>query len=333
MERNLLVRIRSLPTGVVLESNFELGESAIPVPDVGEVLVRNRYLSLDPYMRKRLADAVAGRVALGPGDLMMGRTVGEVVESRDRAFRAGDQVLGWGGWQRYSAEVASRLEKVEAIPGADASVHLGVLGRPGITAWLGIVHVAQLRAGERLVVSSAAGAVGSLASQMARHLGADVVGIAGGPSKCEAVVRELGLRACVDYKAPGFVEDFAIATPAGLDVCFENVGGAVLDAAFDRMNTGGRIAVCGLIDHYHSGPAYGFRNFARVLDRRLVVTGFGIDALAPLHQRARAQLYAWFEQGAVRSWETVTRGLAQAPAAFVAMLQGRGRGKTIVQVS
>jgi NADPH-dependent curcumin reductase CurA len=181
MTTNLQVRVRTLPSQGVEPGHFELRETALPRPATGEVLVRNHFLSLDPYMRKRLTEAAAGRVQFGPGDLMMGRTVGVVVESHDPAFRAGDQVLGWGGWQHYSAEPAARLEKVEPVNDLPLSVHLGVLGRPGITAWLGVVHVAALQAGERFLVSSAAGAVGSLAGQIARHLGGDVVGVAGGP--------------------------------------------------------------------------------------------------------------------------------------------------------
>ena len=332
MEKNLQVCIRSLPTGAVDEAHFEVREAALPALASGEVRVRNHFLSLDPYMRKRLADAVEGRVRLHVGELMMGRTVGEVVESRDCAFRPGDQVVGWGGWQLYSAEPAARLEKIGAASGLPLSVYLGVLGRPGTTAWLGVVNVAQLQANECIVVSSAAGAVGSLAGQMALHLGARVVGIAGGPDKCNAVVKELGFHACVDYKSPAFEQALCEATPQGVEVCFENVGAAVLDATLSRMNENGRIAVCGLLGHYHSGPPYALRNFSRVLDRGLHVTGFRIDANTHLHERARSNLRAWFDAGVFRRWETVSMGLESAPAAFVAMLAGRGQGKTLVQL-
>jgi len=332
MDKNVQVCIRSLPTAGVEEAHFEVRDAALPALTSGEVLVRNHYLSLDPYMRKRLSDAVEGRVRLDAGDLMMGRTVGEVVESRDAAFRPGEQVLGWGGWQLYSAEPATRLEKVATAGGLPLSVHLGVLGRPGITAWLGVLNVAQLKANECIVVSSAAGAVGSLAGQMARHIGARVVGIAGGPAKCDAVVKELGFHACVDYKSAAFEQALCEATPLGVEVGFENVGAAVLDATLSRMNEEGRIAVCGLLGHYHSGPPYALRNFARVLDRGLHVTGFRIDANTHLHERARTDLRAWLEAGVFQRWETVSQGLASAPAAFVAMLAGRGRGKTLVQL-
>ena len=333
MDQNLQVRVRSFPLDAVEERHFELREAAMPVLAQGEVLVRTHYLSLDPYMRKRLADAAQGRVVLAPGDLMMGRTVGEVVESLDPGFRRGDAVLGWGGWQQYAAEPAARLEKVAPVGGLPLSVHLGVLGRPGITAWLGVVNVAKVQTGDRMVVSSAAGAVGSLAGQMARHLGAHVTGIAGGPLKCRAVVEELGLHACVDYQSHDFEQSLREATPQGVDVCFENVGAAVLDATLDRMNDDGRVAVCGLLGQYHSGPPYAFRNFARVLDRGLRVTGFRIDANTSLHERARADLRSWLQAGVFRQWETVSQGLEGAPAAFIAMLAGRGQGKTLVQLA
>jgi NADPH-dependent curcumin reductase CurA len=333
MTMNLQVRLRSLPQGAVEEGHFELHKCVVPELATDEVLVRNHFLSLDPYMRKRLADAVAGRVALRPGDLMMGRTAGEVIESRDAAFRPGDHVLGWGGWQQYSAEPAAKLEKIVEADGMPLSVYLGVLGRPGITAWLGVVHVADLRRGECFVVSSAAGAVGSLAGQMARHLGARVVGIAGGRAKCEAVTRELGFHDCVDYRSTTFDLALRDATPQGVDACFENVGASVLDATLGRMNENGRIAVCGLLGHYHSGASHAFRNFPRILDRALRMTGFRIDDNSELHERARAELRAWVERGAFRTWETVSQGLESAPAAFVSMLEGRGRGKTLVRIA
>ena len=328
---NLQVRVRSFPTGVVEASHFEVKPGPMPVPAEGQVLVRIAYLSLDPYMRKRLTDAVEGRVKFQVGDLMMGRTVGEVVESRDAGFRPGDKVLGWGGWQQYSAESARKLEKVSDA-GQPLSVHLGVLGRPGITAWLGMVHVAKVKAGDKVLVSSAAGGVGSVAGQIARQLGADVVGIAGGPEKCKAVVQELRLRACLDYKAPDFDEALRAATPQGVDVCFENVGAAMLDAALDRMNLNGRIALCGLLGQYQAGAPYAYRNFPRLLDRALELTGFRIDDHPALYDRARADLGKWLASGAFSQWETVSHGLEQAPAAFAAMLQGRGQGKTLVKV-
>lgn len=332
MPTNLQVRLRSLPLDAVQEEHFEVCDGAMPEPAAGEVLVRTHFLSLDPYMRKRLADAVAGRAVLNPGDLMMGRTVGEVIASRDPNFRPGDRVLGWGGWQQFAAEPAARLEKIVSAGELPLSVHLGALGRPGITAWLGVVHVAKVQAGERMVVSSAAGAVGSLAGQMARHLGAEVIGIAGGAAKCEAVVSDLGFHAGVDYKSSKFEQALRDATPRGVDVCFENVGAAILDATLDRMNEDGRVAVCGLMGQYHSGAPYGYRNFARILDRGLRVTGFRIDANTDLHDRARADLRDWLDAGVFRRWETVSKGLESAPAAFVAMLEGRGQGKTLVQL-
>lgn len=333
MTGNQQVFIRELPRESVSAGNFDIRETALPRLSGGDVLVQHHCLSLDPYMRKRLADAVAGRFPLKAGDLMMGRTVGRVLESHDPSFRVDDVVLGWGGWQLFAVERARRLQKVDPTEGHPLSVHLGVLGRPGITAWLGVMSVAQVQAGDTVVVSSAAGAVGSLAGQMARNLGARVVGIAGGTSKCEAVVAQLGFDAAVDRRAHDFASRLRDATPEGVDVAFENVGGAILDATLDRMNENGRIAICGLISQYHPGAAYGYANFARVLDRALRMTGFRIDANEHLHARALADLRAWLAAGALRSWETVVTGLPRAPAAFVSMLEGRGMGKTLVQLT
>jgi len=328
---NLQVRIRRLPTGPIGEDDFALTQAPIPRPAEGEVLCRTRYLSLDPYMRKRLAEACAGRLPLTAGDLMMGRTIGEVVVSRDARFAPGDHVLGSAGWQTYCAEPAAALQKLPV--GAQALTrYLGVLGPTGITAWLGMVHVARVQPGERVVVSSAGGAVGGTAGQIARHLGAEVIGIAGGVAKCDAIVRELGFSACVDYRQAGFEHALELATPDGVDVCFENVGAAVLDATLARMNDDGRIAVCGLLSQYQGASPYAYRHFSRVLDKGLHISGFRINACTALHEQARTALRGWLDAGAIREWETVTDGLAQAPRAFVAMLQGRGRGKHLVRL-
>ncbi len=332
MNANLQVCIRQFPHDVVNVEHFELREVPIPSLAEGEVLVRHQFLSLDPYMRMRLADAQVGRFAMKLGDVMMGRTVGTVTASRDPAFTPGDVVLGWGGWQSCSVARAETLQKVEPLGDGSLSAYLGVLGRPGITAWLGVVSVAQLRSGESFLVSSAAGAVGSLAAQMARHIGARVVGIAGGAAKCESVVEQLGVHACVDYKAPDFKERLADATPGGVDVLFENVGAAVFDESLNRMNQHGRVAVCGLIAQYHSGEPYAFKNFPRILDRDLKVTGFRIDSNKDLHEQASKDLRAWFDAGVFKSWERVSHGLENAPEAFIAMLQGRGQGKTLVRL-
>lgn len=329
---NLQIRIHSLAMGPLTADHFALASAPIPRPGAGEVLCRTRYLSLDPYMRKRLGEAAAGRLAIAVGDLMMGRTIGEVLESRDARYQAGDFVLGAAGWQTYSAESAATLRRLPP-DSATLTRHLGVLGPTGITAWLGMVHVGRVQAGDRVVVSSAAGAVGATAGQIARHLGAEVVGIAGGSAKCAAVVRELGFAASVDYRQPDFEDALARATPHGTDLCFENVGGAVLDATLARMNERGRIAICGLLSQYDGGAPYALRHFARVLDKGLQITGFGVNAHTQLHERARAELSGWLDAGAIHPWETVIDGLEHAPQALIAMLRGEGRGKHLVRVA
>lgn len=332
MSKSIQVGIREFPRDTVTPEHFSVKEVELAPLAPGEVLVRPQFLSLDPYMRMRLADARVGRFAMKPGDTMMGRTVGSVVESRDPAFKTGDVVLGWGGWRSLAVATAETLQKVEPVEGAPLSAYLGVLGRPGITAWLGVVSIAGLRAGETFLVSSAAGAVGSIAAQMARHLGAQVVGIAGGPAKCEAVTTQLGAHACIDYKLPDFEQRLQEATPEGVDVLFENVGAAVLDASLERMKHRGRVAVCGLIAQYHSGDPYAFRNFSRILSSDLRVTGFRIDSNSHLHAQAMDDLHSWYRAGVFRSWERVTQGLENAPEAFVSMLAGKGQGKTLIQL-
>lgn len=328
---NLQIQLRELPTAHVSANHFQTVEAAVPALAAGQVLTRVNYLSLDPFMRKRMADAAEGRWKLAPGDVMMGRTVGEVIESADPSFAPGDVVLGWGGWQQYAVEPASTLEKVDGS--VERSLYLGLLGRPGITAWLGIVHVAQVRPEEVVLISSAAGAVGSIAGQIARLLKAEAIGIAGSDEKCDYVVNELGFRACVNYRSPQFEDDLARATPGEVDVCFENVGAQVLDAALNRMREGGRIALCGLLAHYNSGPGHGLRNFPRLLDRALTLQGFRIDANRSLWNRALVDLAAWLAAGQLAQQETVTIGLENAPRGFASMLAGDGYGKHLVKVS
>ncbi|VTU46136.1 Putative NADP-dependent oxidoreductase YfmJ (plasmid) [Variovorax sp. PBL-E5] len=329
---NLQVRLHSLPDGAVGIGNFELSRAPMPVPGPGQVLTRTLYLSLDPYMRKRMQEARQGRAALRPGDPMIGRTLGVVEAGAAGGFAAGDLVLGWAGWQSFAAQDAERLVRVTPLE-PSSSPYLGALGRPGITAWLGMVHLGQVRQGETVLVSSAAGAVGSVAAQIARRFGARAIGIAGGAGKCAWLKGELGFDEAVDYTAFDFERQLEQATPSGVDLCFESVGAAVLDAALSRMNPRGRIALCGLLGHYQSDAAHAFANFARLLDRGLALQGFRIDDFEAQHAQAAADLARWWHEGALRQHETMTEGLENAPAAFVGMLAGRGFGKHIVRVS
>jgi NADPH-dependent curcumin reductase CurA len=330
-ERNRQWLLASRPTGPVLESNFRLVGSALPEVGEGQVLVRVRYLSLDPYMRSRMDEAPSYAPSQALGEVMIGGTVGEVMASRHPGFRPGDGVVGRGGWQEFHLSDGTGLTKVDtrSLP---ASVYLGAVGMPGVTAWYGLRQIGKPRAGETVLVSAASGAVGSVVGQLARLAGCRVVGVAGGPAKCAHVVKELGFDACVDHRSPDFAEAFRAATPAGIDFDFENVGGAVLDAALGRMNDFGRVAVCGLIAGY-DGQEVALRNVRRILVGRLTVQGFIVSDHLEVWPAALAELGALVAQGKLRYRETVAEGIESAPRAFMGLLRGENLGKQLVKVS
>jgi hypothetical protein len=329
--RNTQVVLASRPKGAVEESNFRLVEVEVPSVGEGEVLTRVLYLSLDPYMRGRMDEAKSYAAPQRLGEVMVGGTVAEVVESRNPRFRVGDTVVGMAGWQRYQVTDGSALRKVDTsvVP---ASAYLGCVGMPGVTAWYGLVKLGEPKRGETVVVSAAAGAVGSVAGQLAKLLGCRAVGIAGGPAKCDHVVRELGFDACVDYKASSFRDDFKAATPGGIDVVFENVGGAVLDASLARMNAFGRVAICGLVAGY-GGQDISMRNVRAILVSRLRLQGFIISEHMEVWPQALAELAAHVAGKRLVYRETIAEGLERAPAAFIGMLSGANLGKQLVKVS
>jgi NADPH-dependent curcumin reductase len=331
MTRNKQWLLARRPTGWAEESCFRLVETEAPAPGEGQVLVQIHYLSLDPYMRGRMGEGKSYAPNQPLGEVMLGGTVGAVVESRSPSFRSGDLVLGRGGWQQLHLSDAADLTKVEAR-GLPESVYLGPVGMPGVTAWYGLHQLGKPKAGETVVVSAAAGAVGSVVGQLAKLAGCRAVGIAGGPAKCRHVVEELGLDACVDYKAGSFLADLTAAAPQGIDVVFENVGGAVLEATLDRMNPFGRVAVCGLIASYN-GQEAPIRNFRRVLDDRLSLKGFIVSDHMELWPRALGELGELVAQGKLRYRETIAQGIESAPRAFLGLLRGENLGKQLVKVA
>ena len=246
---NKQMLLASRPQGAVTEDNFRIVEVPIGKPGPGEVLVKNEWLSLDPYMRGRMSDAKSYAKSTEIGEVMVGQTVGEVVESNDPNFKAGDKVLTPLGWQLYGIASAKELTRIDAKR-APASYYLGILGMPGITAWFGLLEIGQPKRGNTVVVSAASGAVGSVVGQLARIKGCRVVGIAGGKTKCDYVVNDLGFDACVDYKVGNLLADLREQCPKGVDVNFENVGGVILDTVLRVMNMFSRIVVCGLIAEY-----------------------------------------------------------------------------------
>jgi NADPH-dependent curcumin reductase CurA len=265
------------------------------------------------------------------GEVMTGGTVGEVVASRHPKFAVGDFVTGALGWQEYAVSDANAIRKVDPKQ-APLSYHLGVLGMPGVTAWMGLLDIAQPKPGETVVVSAASGAVGSVVGQLARLKGCRAVGIAGGPRKCEYVAGELGFDACVDYKRGGLHDDLEAAVPAGIDVYFDNVGGETLDAVLRLMNPFSRITICGLISQYSAAEQYGVKNLRSVLVNRIRMQGFIVSDRMQLWPQALAELGEHVAAGRIKYRETVATGLENAPRAFIGMLRGDNLGKQLVRL-
>lgn len=322
--------LASRPRGAVTPANFRLETVAIPDLQEGEVLVRNRYLSLDPYMRGRMSAAKSYAASQALDETMIGATAGEVVASRHPRFAPGDAVTGMLGWAEMGVADGSMLRKVDTST-VPLSAYLGVVGMPGVTAWYGLNQIIMPKPGDTVVVSAASGAVGSIVGQLAKLNGCRAVGIAGGPEKCEYVVAELGFDACVDYKLGKVGEDLAVATPDGIDGLFENVGGEVFDAALARMNAFGRIALCGMIANYGGKPAP-LNNIGSILVNRLSMRGFIITEHMEVWPQALSELAGLVADGTLTYRETVADGLASAPDAFIGLLAGRNFGKQLVRL-
>jgi NADPH-dependent curcumin reductase CurA len=329
--RNRQVVLAARPKGEVRESDFRLVEGEVPALLPGQVATRVQLLSLDPYMRGRMDDAKSYAAPQPLGEVMVGGTVGEVIDSKSPAFAPGDRVVGMGGWQEISVADASTLRKIDTsvVP---ASAYLGCVGMPGVTAWYGLHRIGRPKAGETVLVSAAAGAVGSVVGQLAKLHGCRAVGVAGGPAKCEHVVKELGFDACVDHRSATLREELAAATPAGVDVVFENVGGKVLDLALGRANPFGRVALCGLIAGY-GGEDIALRSVRAILVRRLLVQGFIVTDHLDAWPEALRELAGHAAAGRLRWRETVAQGLESAPRAFIGMLRGENLGKQLVKLA
>ncbi len=321
------------PVGRVEESGFAVAAAPMPAPAEGEVLLRTLFLSIDPYMRRQMMGVRGYAATLREGAVMPGRGIAEVLASRHPACRPGDIVFGEPGWQLYAALPGDSLRPVDAAV-RPLSLHLGLLGSPGLTAWVGLTDYGRPAPGETVVVSAAAGAVGSLVGQIARLRGCRAIGIAGGAEKCAHVVRDLGFDACLDHRAEGLQAALREAAPdRGVDVYFDNVGGAVLDAVLPNLALGARIALCGMIAHYSATGPIAFRHLQSLLDNCVTLTGFRISYVPP-ERRAAAmeELLAWFRAGRLRWRETVSVGLETAPAALVGLFDGANTGKRIVRI-
>jgi NADPH-dependent curcumin reductase len=329
---NKRVLLASRPAGWVTEDNFRIETAPVPKPKDGEILVKNLWLSLDPYMRGRMNDTKSYAAKQEIDEVMVGGAVGEVVESRNPKFAVGDKVVGMLGWQQYGCSGGAGLNKIDAsrVP---MSAFLGVLGMPGVTAWIGLLDICQPKAGETVLVSAASGAVGSVVGQIATLKGCRAVGIAGGKAKCDYVVKELGFDACVDYKAGKLNDDLKAAVPNGIDCYLENVGGEILDAVLRRMNPFSRIAVCGLISQYNATEPYGVKTFQSILTNRIKVQGFIVSDRMELWAKALPELIGWVASGKIKYRETVAHGLENAPRAFIGLLKGENFGKQLVKLA
>ena len=333
---NMKITLASRPSGAPVPDNFRLERAAVPEPGEGELLLQILYLSLDPYMRGRMDDAKSYSAPVAIGGVMEGGTVARVVSSRNSNFAPGDIVLSHSGWQLYATSNGDGLRKLDPAK-APVTTALGVLGMPGFTAYAGLRNIGKPKPGETVVVAAASGAVGSVVGQIAKLRGARAVGIAGGPEKCAFIRDELGFDVAIDHRAKDFGVQLAAACPDGIDVYFENVGGAVAEAVFPLLNDFARIPVCGLIAHYNNEPAEGLDRlpgFMRaVLRKSLTVRGFIQREFVDQRPDFLTEASAWIADGRLKFREDIVDGLENAPEAFIGLLQGKNFGKLIIHVS
>jgi NADPH-dependent curcumin reductase CurA len=335
--QNRQIVLQRRPVGEPREDDFGLVTTDVPDPAVGEMLLGNLWLSLDPYMRGRMNDMKSYAPPVPLGGVMVGGTVSQVLASRIPEYRQGDIVSGNHGWQQFAIARPDddRLARVDPDL-APVSTAIGVLGMPGFTAYFGLLRVGEPKAGETVVVSAAAGAVGSAVGQIARIQGCRAVGVAGGPVKCKHVVEELGFDACVDYKAGNLEADLRAACPDGIDVYFENVGGAVLDAVVPLLNPGARVPICGFISAYNARSLSEVRTPLQVLgalDPAPAHRFFLVREWIDEYPEAIAALAGWIKEGRLVYRETIAEGLESAPRAFIGMLRGENLGKQLVRIA
>jgi NADPH-dependent curcumin reductase CurA len=329
---NLCVQLASVPTGVPRERDFEIVRMPVPDPAQGQFQIRHLYLALSPSARIRMSgDSDYGR-GIAPGEAIPGQTVGVVTRSRHGEFKAGDIVVTNGGWQTHSlssGRTALRVDTSKVSP----KDSLGLLGTSGLTAYAGLVALGNVQPGKVLVVSAASGSVGSVAGQIGKIAGCRVVGITGGEAKCRYVVDELGFDAAVDHRAVDFTATLARACPEGIDIYFENVGGAVRDAVWPLMRDFGRVVLCGMIADYGDVAATAGPSWFPILSRRLTVAGFLLRDHLARENEFRTKASEWIAQGKLHMRYDITDGIAAAPAAFARLLSGQNFGKSLVRIS
>ena len=335
-DQNRRIVLASRPKGAPTPENFRIEVGPVPTPGDGEVLLRTVFLSLDPYMRSRMSDAKSYAASTEIGQTMVGGTVGRVAASNNPAYAVGDWVMSYSGWQDYAVSNGQGLTKLGAL--AQPSLALGVLGMPGYTAYIGMTDIGQPKPGETVAVAAATGPVGAVVGQMAKIKGARAVGIAGGADKCRHAVADLGFDLCIDHRAPDFAQQLAAACPKGVDVYFENVGGAVFDAVLPLFNTGARVPLCGLIAHYNDiglppGPDRLPLLMRTLLTKQIRMEGFIVSNYFGKRDAEFAEaMIPWVTEGKVKVREDRVDGLEKAPEAFIGLLEGRNFGKLVVRV-
>jgi NADPH-dependent curcumin reductase CurA len=332
-QTNRRIVLASRPDGYPGQDDFRLVSSDTPKPAEGQVLVRVLWLSLDPYMRGRMRDVQSYAASVEIGEVMVGGTVGQVIESRTPAFDVGDIVESRLGWQEFGLSDGTGLRKLDLTLGP-ISTALGALGMPGMTAYFGLLDVGAPEPGDTVVVSAAAGAVGQVVGQIARIMGCRVVGIAGTAEKVDYIVNDLGFDYGINYKTEDVGSALANVCPDGVDVYFDNVGGHITDAVLQRINTGARISVCGQISQYNlEEPELAPRSMGLLVTNQARMEGFLVGKFAGRHEEARARIARWLDSGELRYREDVVVGLEKAPAAFIGMMTGENFGKLLVKVS
>lgn len=333
-ETNRRFLLRSRPQGRITPDTFELTEEPVPEIGDGEALVRTQWISLDPTNRAWIGETPTYLPPVGIGEVMRAVALGQVAKSRHSGYQEGQLVQGMMGWQDWVvASDAAPLLPVPEIPGVSPSLYLGTLGATGLTAWVGLTDIGRPQPGETLVVSAAAGAVGSVVAQMAKIKGARVVGIAGGAEKCRLLTERLGVDAAVDHRASDWYDQLVDATPDGIDVDFENVGGQIMEAIFARLNLRARVVLCGLISGYNDAdPPPGPRTFGNLLVQRARLEGFIVLDHLDRISEATAELGAWIREGKLQPLETVVEGFEQLPTAINMLFDGANTGKLVVRV-
>jgi NADPH-dependent curcumin reductase CurA len=329
------VIFRREPRGCPTAGDFEVIESALPALGPNQFLVKGLYLSVDPYMRMLMGGGWKFRgESMTPGQVMVGRVLGEVVESNNDEFEPGQHLVAGLGWQTHAISDGANVEfKVVPKDGIPLTAYLGACGSNGLTAWAGLKMIGDPQAGETVLVSAAAGSVGSAAGQIAKAMGCRTIGIAGGEEKCRVVTEEFGFDACCDYKSGDLVEQIAEAASDGVDIYFDNVGAEMLDSILPLLNKLARVPVCGVLSQYNAeGERYGVKNTRLIFDKSLRLQGFLVSQYRDLWDKGRAELEGMVASGGLRYRETISHGIESAPDAFIGMLNGHNVGKQLVRL-